>query len=115
LPHETIRVNVAGDVEAGRAESARGRVTPGAARARLDAEIDRLASEGIVPGGAAAIVTAHGVAYRRVFGARAIEPRREPADAATFWDLASLTKPLVTASIALVLRARGELHIGEPA
>jgi CubicO group peptidase (beta-lactamase class C family) len=47
-------------------------------------------------------------------GCLAVEPAREPARLDALYDLASLTKPLVTAAVALRLSARGELDLERP-
>ena len=55
----------------------------------------------------------HG-AYHRAYGQRAIEPTPEMLDEATVFDAASLTKPVVTATLVQGLRERGQLDIDAP-
>lgn len=74
--------------------------------ARLHAVLDDLVERGVTPGGVAAIAFADGVAWEHAFGLRALVPEPEPASLDTLYDLASLTKPLVTAE--LWLQARHE-------
>ena len=73
-----------------------------------------LVEGGVVPGGTAAVVGADGPILRLAFGNLALEPEREPAQIDALYDLASLTKPLVTASLWLLLRARGEVDFDAP-
>ena len=54
------------------------------------------------------------IAYLRAFGDRRIEPEREPMTVDTVFDLASLTKPLATASSVMLLIAQGKLQLDDP-
>src|SRR5690606_15546435 len=49
-----------------------------------------------------------------VVGARALEPEREDLTRDTVFDLASLTKPLATATAVLWLAERGEVELDAP-
>jgi CubicO group peptidase (beta-lactamase class C family) len=80
----------------------------------LEQYLNGLAADGVVPGGTAAVVGPDGPLLRVAFGALALEPEREPARLDAFYDLASLTKPLVTASLWLLLRERGEADFEAP-
>lgn len=51
------------------------------------------------------------IAFRDALGYAVVEPERIEAKPDTIYDLASLTKPLVTGLIAAVLMARGEMHL----
>ncbi|MGA9307352.1 MAG: serine hydrolase domain-containing protein, partial [Candidatus Sulfotelmatobacter sp.] len=62
----------------------------------VDAAIEQAIQEGQVPG-AVLIVGHHGqVIYRKAYGSRALEPRREAMTLDTVFDLASLTKVIAT-------------------
>ena len=52
--------------------------------------------------------------YHRAYGQRALDPAPEPLDEATVFDAASLTKPVVTATLVQLLRERGQLDIDAP-
>ena len=54
------------------------------------------------------------IAYLRAFGDRRIEPEREPMTVDTVFDLASLTKPLATASSVMLLIEQGKLQLDDP-
>lgn len=51
---------------------------------------------------------------RGAVGNAALEPRVEPLDEATPWDLASLTKPLATALLLVLLEQEGRLDLDGP-
>ncbi|MFH7320569.1 serine hydrolase domain-containing protein [Desulfurivibrio sp. D14AmB] len=74
-------------------------------------------AKGVFPG--AAIAVAHGLATNRnteikCFGKTGYQGDEiEPVDSETFYDLASLTKPLATLPALLVLLARGELSLDD--
>ncbi|MEL6107006.1 MAG: serine hydrolase domain-containing protein [Planctomycetota bacterium] len=49
--------------------------------------------------------------YHRAFGLRRIEPQPEPMTLDTVFDLASLTKPIATATSVMILLERGKLRL----
>ena len=70
--------------------------------------------EGVFPG-AVLLVRIHGrVAYHRAFGYAALIPQKEPVYLETVYDLASLTKPLATATAFLCLVQDGRLSLEDP-
>ncbi|MFH5806583.1 serine hydrolase domain-containing protein [Alienimonas sp. DA493] len=85
--------------------------------ARL-APIDRIVAEGIedgeMPGCVVLVGRRNGVVWRKAYGDRAVEPEREPMTLDTRFDLASLTKPVVTAFCVHHLAERGELDLNAP-
>ncbi|MEM7247956.1 MAG: serine hydrolase domain-containing protein [Acidobacteriota bacterium] len=84
---------------------------------RLRDFLTGLVEEGVVPGGVAWVGRAseETPCFHEAFGRASVEPTDEPATRDTVYDCASLTKPLVTASLCLVLRERGELDFDAPA
>jgi uncharacterized protein YbbC (DUF1343 family) len=54
------------------------------------------------------------VLLRRAYGDRSVSPGREPMTPDTIFDLASLTKPIATASSILLLAERGRLDLDAP-
>ena len=54
------------------------------------------------------------VIYRKAFGNRALEPRREPMTADTIFDIASLTKVVATTTAVMQLVQKGEVRLNEP-
>src|SRR5688500_11358007 len=90
------------------------RAAHAAAAAGLDRLLDSLVDDGLVPGGVAVVATRDAILHERAFGMRSLEPAREEATAPTLYDCAALTKPLVTAALALRLRGRGVLSFDDP-
>jgi len=54
------------------------------------------------------------VMYRKAFGNRSLEPRRETMRLDTIFDLASLTKVVATTSAIMQLMERGQVRINDP-
>jgi len=80
----------------------------------VDAVIQSAISDGSIPG--AVLVVGHdgGVIYRKAYGARALEPRREAMTLDTVFDLASLTKVIVTSTAVMQLVERGKVRLNDP-
>jgi uncharacterized protein YbbC (DUF1343 family)/CubicO group peptidase (beta-lactamase class C family) len=65
--------------------------------------------------GAVVLVARKGRAvYRKAFGDRAIEPKREAMTVDTIFDLASLTKIVATATSMMILVERGKVSLADP-
>jgi CubicO group peptidase (beta-lactamase class C family) len=83
---------------------------------RLDV-VDGIVTEAIRDGqipGAVVLVGHDGeVIYRKAFGDRAIEPRREPMTVDTIFDLASLTKVVATTTAVMQLVQNGRVRVNE--
>ena len=80
----------------------------------VDAVIQNAISDGSIPG--AVLVVGHDgtVIYRKAYGSRALEPRREVMTLDTVFDLASLTKVIVTATAVMQLVERGKVRLNDP-
>ena len=82
------------------------------------AAIDRIVEEGLerkrMPG--AVVVVGHRgkIVHRKAYGFREIEPRRLPMTVDTVFDLASLTKPIATATSVMTLIEKGQIKLHEP-
>src|SRR5579862_7589376 len=80
--------------------------------------IDPIVEEAIrdkqIPG--AVVLVGHDgeIVYRKAFGSRAIEPRREPMTVDTIFDLASLTKVIVTTTAVMQLVEQGKVKPNDP-
>jgi uncharacterized protein YbbC (DUF1343 family)/CubicO group peptidase (beta-lactamase class C family) len=89
---------------------------PGAAvhLAAVDAVIEQAIHENQIPG--AVLLVGHDghVIYRKAYGSRALEPRREPMTLDTIFDLASLTKVIVTTPAVMQLVERGKVRLNDP-
>ncbi|MGH7682309.1 MAG: serine hydrolase domain-containing protein [Candidatus Eiseniibacteriota bacterium] len=69
---------------------------------------------GLIPGAVVAVGRADGGAYLAAFGRRALLPRREAMTSRTIFDLASLTKVMVTAPLIVERGVQGKLSPLEP-
>ncbi|GIW86304.1 MAG: hypothetical protein KatS3mg108_0628 [Isosphaeraceae bacterium] len=79
--------------------------------ARIDALLTSAVQSRQIPG-AVALVGRHGkIVYRKAFGARALVPQIESMSVDTLFDLASLTKPIATATAAMTLIESGQLRL----
>lgn len=79
--------------------------------AQADAAVERLIAQRQLPGAALWIERVGQRSYHSAYGQRAVEPAPEPLDEATVFDAASLTKPVVTATLVQLLRERGQLDM----
>jgi uncharacterized protein YbbC (DUF1343 family) len=82
---------------------------------RIETAVQRAITAGRTPGAVVAVVEHGQLAFLRAWGSRRLEPDRQPMADDTLFDLASLTKPLVTATLVMLLVERGKLALGEPA
>lgn len=80
--------------------------------------IDRLLEsalvEGKLPGAVVTVGRSSGVVFQRAYGHRSLLPAKTPMTTDVIFDLASLTKPLVTASTVMILVERGMLRLNDP-
>lgn len=76
--------------------------------------IESRIAEGLLPGAVVAVGRAHGVAFHRAFGRRALVPRRERMSLTTIFDLASLTKVMATTASVILLVADGSVALDAP-
>ena len=81
--------------------------------ARIDVAVDRAVVEGKVPGVVALVGRRGKVAYVRATGRRAVEPADEPMTRDTAFDLASLTKPVATATSVMILVEQGKIRLDD--
>jgi len=89
----------------------------GASFARLtviDSIVEQAIRDGQIPG--AVVLVGHNgqVVYRKAFGNRALEPRRELMTVDTVFDLASLTKVVATTTAVMQLVERGKVRVNDP-
>jgi uncharacterized protein YbbC (DUF1343 family)/CubicO group peptidase (beta-lactamase class C family) len=80
----------------------------------LDAIVQEAIRDGQMPG--AVLLVGHDgqVVYRRAFGQRSLEPRREPMTVDTIFDLASLTKVVATTTAVMQLVEHGTVRLNDP-
>ncbi|HXG12530.1 MAG TPA: exo-beta-N-acetylmuramidase NamZ domain-containing protein [Gemmataceae bacterium] len=81
--------------------------------ARIDATVQAALERGQLPG-AVVLVARHGkVVFRKAYGLRSKEPAEEAMTPDTLFDLASLTKPIATATAVMVLLEQGKLRLSD--
>src|SRR4051812_48519649 len=78
---------------------------------RIDPVVQAAIARGDMPGAVVAVLHDGNIVYRKAFGRRTIKPRSEPMTADTIFDVASLTKPIATATSAMVLVEQGKLKL----
>jgi uncharacterized protein YbbC (DUF1343 family) len=80
----------------------------------VDSIIEQAIADGNIPG--ALLVVGHNgrVIYRKAYGHRALEPRRELMTLDTIFDLASLTKVIATTTAVMQLMEMGKLRLNDP-
>jgi CubicO group peptidase (beta-lactamase class C family) len=80
----------------------------------VDSIIQQAIADGNIPG--AVLVVGHDgkVVYRKAYGERSLEPRREPMTIDTIFDLASLTKVVATTTSVMQLIESGKVRMNDP-
>jgi len=76
--------------------------------------LDAAVAGGVFPGAVLHVRLRGASVYHRAVGSAAVIPVREPARPETIYDLASLTKPLATATAVLRLVQDGRVHVDDP-
>lgn len=67
-----------------------------------------------LPGAVVLVGSGSHIRYLKAFGNRSTQPNTEPMTADTIFDLASLTKPVATATSIMILVERGKLRLADP-
>ncbi|HVO93261.1 MAG TPA: exo-beta-N-acetylmuramidase NamZ domain-containing protein [Terriglobales bacterium] len=80
----------------------------------IDDIVSREVRLGNVPGAVVLIGHQGKVIYRRAFGDRALEPEKLAMTEDTIFDLASLTKPVATATAVMQLVEQGQINLDQP-
>jgi len=80
----------------------------------LDSIVHDAIHDGEIPGAVLLVWHNGSVVYRKAFGHRALEPRREPMTVDTIFDLASLSKVVATTTAVMQLVGRGEIRLNDP-
>lgn len=75
----------------------------------VDASVDAAIKRGDCPGAVVLVVHKDAVVLRKAYGLRSIEPEKSPLAADAIFDLASLTKPIVTGTAIMKLIEQGKL------
>ena len=80
----------------------------------IETEVNQAIQRHELPGAVVLIVSKQNEIYRRSFGSRSLEPKQEKMTADTIFDLASLTKPVATATSIFILREQKKLNLDDP-
>ncbi len=100
-----------------KSQASRRAAQDGAAASRLaalDAIFGQAIRENQIPGAVAVVGHGGQIVYRKAFGFRALEPRREPMTLDTVFDIASLTKPIATATSVMRMVELGQVRLNDP-
>jgi uncharacterized protein YbbC (DUF1343 family)/CubicO group peptidase (beta-lactamase class C family) len=82
--------------------------------ARIDAIVESEIDAKKLPGCVVAIGRTGGVGMLKAYGRRQVEPNDEEMTVDTVFDMASLTKPIATATSIMILVERGEVRLRNP-
>src|SRR5690349_14321276 len=82
--------------------------------AQMDAAINSEIAQRHLPGAVVLVGRKGRVIWQRAYGARAVEPGRQPMTVDTIFDLASLTKVVATATSIMILIERGKVRLSDP-
>ncbi|HTA25865.1 MAG TPA: serine hydrolase [Terriglobales bacterium] len=80
----------------------------------LDAIVEDAIQDAQVPGAVLLVWHDGQVIYRKAFGNRSLEPRREAMTVDTVFDIASLTKVVATTVAVMQLVEKGDIRVNEP-
>jgi uncharacterized protein YbbC (DUF1343 family)/CubicO group peptidase (beta-lactamase class C family) len=83
--------------------------------ARIDDVVEGAIKRGQLPGAVVLVARDGKVVFRKTYGSRSKQPADIPMTPDTVFDLASLTKPLATATPVMLLLERGKLRLTDPA
>jgi uncharacterized protein YbbC (DUF1343 family) len=88
--------------------------TPAAVVKNIDDAVAASLADNKLPGCVVTIGRRDRVLFQKVYGVRQVDPDRKPMTVDTVFDLASLTKPIATATSIMVLADRGRVGLDEP-
>lgn len=82
--------------------------------ALVDRAIEREIAADRIPGAVLLIARRGAIAHVKAYGKRSIEPKAEPMTRDSVFDMASLTKPMATATAILTLIEQGKIRLDDP-
>jgi len=80
----------------------------------IEAAVREEMEKGNIPGVVVLVGQGEEILYHKAFGFEVVEPYREPMSPDTIFDLASVSKPVGTATAILILRDRGKIGLEDP-
>src|SRR5262245_40753645 len=78
---------------------------------RIDTAVEQAIARHELPGAVVLVLHRGETVYHKAFGQRSRQPTATPMRPDTVFDLASLTKPVATATSILILVEQGKLHL----
>ncbi len=81
--------------------------------AKIDEAVRASIERKETPGAVVLVARKGRIVYRKAFGDRAVQPKREPMTVDTIFDLASLTKIVATATSIMILVERGKVSLAD--
>jgi uncharacterized protein YbbC (DUF1343 family)/CubicO group peptidase (beta-lactamase class C family) len=82
-----------------------------AMESRIEQAVARAIERGDMPGCVVLIGRREGIVFEQSYGHRRVEPEKVPMTIDTVFDMASLTKPVATATSIMILVERGQLRL----
>lgn len=79
--------------------------------AYADAAINRAVADKTIPGAVLCVVRHGKIGYLKAYGNKRVYPKTEPMTTDVVFDLASCSKPIATATSAMILIERGQLRL----
>jgi CubicO group peptidase (beta-lactamase class C family) len=79
----------------------------------IDQVIEEEMAKGNFPGAVVLVGQQDDIVYWQAFGNKIVDPCEEPADRNTIFDIASLTKPIATATSIMILRDRKAIQLDD--
>jgi uncharacterized protein YbbC (DUF1343 family)/CubicO group peptidase (beta-lactamase class C family) len=80
---------------------------------RIDTVVQENVAKGRLPGAVVLVVRQGRTAFRKAYGARSQQPAETPMTPDTVFDLASLTKPIATATSLMILLEQGKVRLAD--
>ena len=80
----------------------------------IDTLVNQAIAEHRLPGAVVEVGHNGHVVFRKAYGERSLEPDHEPMTVDTIFDMASLTKPLMTATAVMQLFEQGKFRFNDP-
>jgi len=78
---------------------------------RVDSVIDNAIDKNEIPGAVLLVLKDNKTAYRKAYGSRQLVPQKQVMTTETIFDMASLTKPVATATSLMVLLEQGKIRL----
>jgi uncharacterized protein YbbC (DUF1343 family)/CubicO group peptidase (beta-lactamase class C family) len=82
--------------------------------ARIDSAVQEALKRGELPGAVVVVVHRGHIVFRKAYGLRSKEPNETAMTTDTVFDLASLNKPIATATALMLLLEQGKLALSDP-